>query len=519
MTVNGAGPDGDRETQAALADVMGTLDEGALRAFHDDAGAHEGWLFFDCRMADSLPEPLKPADAAHPVLRRILSVMVQEGAPRAAYTLDDHLALFVEPGAERPGRIIAIPDRHILRALRDIIAPESVTGSELRLLKHLICGRSLAEAARADGVSHETRRSQYKSLSRKLAARSQNELANRVLTRLLADDNGAAPPPVDGADDDFIALMREFIPAARCFQLTSAGGVRHRFVDIGPVSGRPVALVHAQILSDARPADIALLEERDVRLIVPLRNGAMSRAARRLGVAAHLDHACEGIDLVRTHFAGDRLDIMACISGCAYGAEYARRNPDHVRSLVFIGACVRPATSRNVAGRLRSGLFSLAAVNWGLFSSALAFYGRRIRQPETFRRLMYEHYRPCPADLAIVEAEYASGHGGERGRKLFSSSMESMTHDFHHQMAPRWDRLPAGRFPVAFIHGGRDFIHSIGDVRALARSLGGLPVMEIEGAGQLLYHQHFPFVLDAWSDFLQRAACSGIEKPIRQVLP
>src|SRR5690606_8312963 len=102
-----------------------------------------------------------------------------------------------------------------------------------------------------------------------------------------------------------------YIPGVRTFMLRAPGGERHRFVDIGPVSGTPAIMVHSQILSDFRAADVALLNAAGIRLIIPLRHGALSRSARSIGIEEHMTHACEGIDLARSHFAGSKADLLA----------------------------------------------------------------------------------------------------------------------------------------------------------------------------------------------------------------
>lgn len=445
--------------------------------------------------------PLHSADLGHPLWAEICAAFESSEGREPALTLPEHLALFIEPDEESPARILVIPDSDMVRALQPRGEREQPTHSELRLLKQLICGMGLSEASRKDGVSHETKRTHYKSLSRKLGVRSQNQLTNRVLTRLLFDPQPSVNDKGLQPDEYFIELIRDFIPSARCFQLLGADGQRHRFVDIGPVSGRPVALVHPMILPDIRQDDIALMHEQGLRLIVPLRNGAMSKTPDRLSIAAHLNHACEGIELVRTHFAGEKLDLILCVSGCAYGIEYARRYPEHVRSIALVGACVQPTAGTGISGRLRKSLFALAGMNWRVYSETLIFFCQRMGQPETLRQLLLRHYRPCPADFSVVQREYTSSNGGERARKLFSASVESMTHDFYHQGSLEWEKLPCGTFPVAFIHGDRDTVHRIEDIHALAKSLGEVPVYTISNAGQLLYYEYFQPLLTRCSSF------------------
>lgn len=505
----------DPKSEFAVARVLGPLAPDALATFQrEQAGAatgqEVGWTVFECEMRDGLPMPLKLEERQHPLWRELSAALGGRNHFGAGVVLKAHLALITEGDAERPARIMVLGDGMMIHSLRGILRQGEITAAELRLLKQLICGAGLAEAARTDGVSHETRRTQFKSLSRKLGARSQGELTGRAIMRLLMNPDPLSPnlAPSSGdrqSDDLFALLMDEFLPDARCHTLQGPNGIRHRFVDLGPHDGRPVIFVHPQILPDFRPEDVAALHEAGLRLIVPLRHGAMSKAGPTLNVIDHLDHACEGMDLARFHFCAGRADMLACISGVAYAIEYARRFPERVASLAFAGAPANPASGISATGRLRGALLRLATSDGALYSRVMDFLGRRINRPDTFRALLANYYRPCPADLAIVETEYAAPHGGERVRKQITASMRSIRHDLHHQVRPRWSDLPKGRFPVAFFHGGKDVFYPIAAARALAGELGGYPVNVIPEAGQLLYYRHFVPLLEAYHAFVTDA--------------
>lgn len=510
-------PDGT-DLRRSVHDVFGTLPPGAMDAFQREqagtaAGAGDDWIVFDCETRNGLPVPLKLPERLHPLWHEIAAALERQEHIGAGLALKAHLALIAEGDDEHPTRIMVLPDSSMVHALRGILRQEEMTAAELRLLKQLICGTGLAEAARADGVSHETRRTQFKSLSRKFGVRSQAELTSRAIVQLLLESGAARPPARPGTDDRFIALAGEFLPGARCHELQGPDGARHRFIDLGPVDGRPVVFLHPQILPDFRPEDLDALRALEMRFIVPLRHGAMSMAGPDMNAAEHLDHACAGIELARAHFTGGRADLLACLSGAAFGIEYARRHPERVASLVFVGAPAKPAAGSSTTGRLRAGLFRLATLDSALFGRVMDFFGRRINRPETFRKLLANYYRACPADLAIIEAEYAAPHGGERLRKLCAASMRSIRQDFHHQTCLCWDDLPKDRFPMAFIHGGKDNTHPLPAVRALAGELGGHPVHVIPDAGQLLYYRHFDPLLNFYDRVLSAEVSRTEESP------
>ena len=498
---------GSSESQFTVSQVLGPLPPGTIEAFRQEQAeaptdARAEWTVFDCEMRNGLPVPLKPSERSHPLWTEIASALERQGRSGIGAALKAHLVLVIEANDECPARILTLPDGVIARCIRPISGQGEMTGAELRLLKQLICGADLAEAARADGVAHETKRTQFKSLSRKLGAHSQGELTSRALAHLLVSPGAVALAGGYASSSLFAALVDEFLPGARCHAMLGLGETRRRFIDIGPGDGKPVVFVHPQILPDFRPEDLETLRTCGIRLIVPLRHGAMSKAGPALNVSDHLDHACEGIDLARRHFSDGRVDLLLCISGAAYGIEYARRHPQAVASLAFAGAPASRTATPFGTGRLRSALLRLATSDGALFSRMMDFLGRRINRPDTFRRLLANYYRPCPADLKVVDAEYAAAHGGERVRKQITASMASIKQDLHHQVRPRWNDLPKASFPVMFLHGEKDFFYPIESVLALAEELGGLPVHAIPDAGQLLYYQHFAPLLEAYQGFV-----------------
>lgn len=495
------------QLSTAMAGTLGILPAPMLTQRDTERDNFEespiGWEAVVCRTLDGVLIPNAQEERVHPVWVDI-DALGQPVPAAGGLVLDNHLAFVFDAGREDAVRLLVKSDTQLSQSLNELLVKgEQPTKAELRVLKQLLCGIGLSVAARADGVGHETKRSQYKSLARKLGVRSQAELSSRVLAHTLFERRTEASPPPAVHDDVFVDLIEAFLPAARAARLRSRDGEWHRFIDIGPVSGHPVILLHSQILPDIRLEDVALLEAAGIRLVVPLRHGAMAGPVDRLDIATHLDHACDGIDLARSHFCGDKADLLFCVSGCAYGIEYAKRTPERVRSVGFLGACIKPSTGLGVAGRLRAGLLSLASSHWGLLSNVLDFYGARLEDPAALRRFFVRHYSDCVADLAVVEAEYAQPHQGERARQMFMASLQSIKHDFYHQANPRWDCFPSGQFRAAFFHGAEDFIHQPGAVKNLARRYGDLPVHFIPGAGQLLYYDHFGPMLDAYAGFLE----------------
>ncbi|MGB3832640.1 MAG: alpha/beta hydrolase [Mesorhizobium sp.] len=486
--------------------VLSTLKDYSLDQFlHAGGGVMPlsdwpgGIAVIDCEVKRGRLQPV-----SHPDLDRTVLDRLQEAAslPGGGVSLlaDGYTLLTALMDDPRMVRLVLLSDDTLLDCLTLAGGGRNFFPAELRLAKQILCGMNLNAAAALDGVGHETKRSQFKSLSQKLDVRSQPELAARMMMQIMLQVSEAVALRTAGNEAAFAGLVRRFIPSARTMQIAAPNGDMHRFVDLGPVRGEPLVMLHSQVLPDLSDADIRFLHDHGLRVIIPLRNGAMAPDDRPLRIARHLDHACEGVELARQTFCGDTVHLMTCISGTAYGIEYARRNPEKVVSFALVGASFRPTSGMDTAGRLRYGMLSLALRNWSLYSRAIAFYGRRLRRPGALEQLLFNVYRPSPPDLEVIRAEHDKPHHGERMRRFFTASVESIKHDFYHQAHPRWDAFPRGAFAAAFLHGDRDMIHDLDDVRELAASWG-VPVTPIEGAGQLLYHRHFQPLMRAYLAF------------------
>lgn len=499
--------------QVHLVDIetaISTLRDDALPDFlHEEAlrraPDRRSLLSFDCFFRDGRIEPIDPATRAFPLFAAIGDALAADPGANALM-LPDHLVIVGRYDDNAKVRLLVVGDDIFAELLAGLTVNATIPKSEVRLGKQLVCGMTLPQAAAVDGVSHETKRSQYKRLARKTDVRSQNDLVARVLTQLVVDAGRSGAARGAGVRQELAELVHAYIPAARVYTISDADGTQDSHViEVGPQDGKPFLMIHSQVLPDFGEDEIAALHESGRRIVIPLRNGALAPDAVPLDLASHMDHACLSIARTIDRLGLDKVPVMACISGCAYALEFASRMPYRVASLALVGACVRPNTGSSTAGRLRSGLLSLAMRNWTLYSKVIAFYGRRIRRPETCRQLLLNVYRPCRADLDVIEAEYRPPYHGERLRRFFCGSVESIKHDFYHQAFPRWDRVAELSMPLTFLHGTSDFIHTIEHVRDLAAGYGR-SVLPIAGGGQLLYHRHFRPMLEAYVAFVDEAA-------------
>ena len=140
---------------------------------------------YECARVDGMYLPLPGGERVLRLWREISTACEKGFGSSSGVVLAHHLASFIPEGLEAPAEAIVIPDEAICGLLQPLSGSVGLSAGEVRVLKQVICGIDLAEAARVDGVSRETKRSQFKAVARKFACHSQVEVASLSLTRLL----------------------------------------------------------------------------------------------------------------------------------------------------------------------------------------------------------------------------------------------------------------------------------------------------------------------------------------------
>lgn len=167
-----------------------------------------------------------------------------------------HAALFFNFGLHNNDEISPI-----------LMEAHGLTRSEAEVVAFLIQGMSLEEISTRKKISINTVRTQIKQVYTKTGSRRQGELVSLVLSgpamwmRLLKTDKMEAGKP----EDSYLGLGQ---------QMTLRDGRFLSYGDFGPRHGSPVILIHQLYgLRTEREDDEALLEDLNIRLIVPERPG------------------------------------------------------------------------------------------------------------------------------------------------------------------------------------------------------------------------------------------------------
>lgn len=223
----------------------------------------------------------------------------------------------------RAGRFLS--DAHLSRIF-SAACHDRLTPAELKLVKDLLCGHSLREVSARDGVSYETRRNQLKCVFSKFGVSRQTDLLLRLSAFVVAHQEARADARGVRAEGLRSLLAKHWACEQRVYPFTSESGQQLLVAELGPVTGRPVLMIHAAFFClYPLPSKAHVLNELNIRLIVPLRSGyfgtPLMQEGNRAADALHLDLLAEMISIFRLQ----DVPVICFATGANYGMALVQR--------------------------------------------------------------------------------------------------------------------------------------------------------------------------------------------------
>ena len=202
--------------------------------------------------------------------------------------------------ASRSGRIILLLADYFSVLLNKLFPHANITHSERHTLLQILIGYSLKQAAEQDQVSYETKKSQIKSVYNKTNIRRQQELSSFLTAHITLEVAAEYSRFKNQAktDAEFFHYVDNYMGEyVRASVIQESADNRFRIVEIGDPAGLPVVCIHHLGTLGFSRAEIKLIRNLGIRLICPLRHGAIAPTDRKLSAAAYLEHTIAGIDL------------------------------------------------------------------------------------------------------------------------------------------------------------------------------------------------------------------------------
>jgi pimeloyl-ACP methyl ester carboxylesterase/DNA-binding CsgD family transcriptional regulator len=459
-----------------------------------------------------LDNPLIGAQALPDTLKASLAQLLENlGSDQWGELDGDYLLLRLEiPRGGQTGKLLVLHHSVVLQALETLYPHTSLTPAEQRIVMQVVAGLSPKAAALIDHVSSETKRTQLKSAMSKTAVSSQKDLSSALIAHLaleLSSNRQQQSTKPDDPDAWLTRYIRRYFPTDTRYHVSRGNSGHHyRCLDCGDPQGDVLIYLHQLGAFHCSLQMIEHAKAYGIRLLVPLRNGAVAPRDPELSVADHLSHAMQGIQNAIQIAGVNRATLMAGTSGCAYALQFLDRHPDKLHQLILTAASFRGDSSLHSTDKyIRSG-YRLASSNRLLFKSMLAYLRRSFRDRENLKRFYTQVHRGSPADQQVLEDIFNDEHAATALQYRIIHSAPSLLQDLHHLAKPDASPLANSRVPIHFIHGEQDVHVDIGDIEMLAESLDQATIHRISGGGTWLLDNNTTVIFDLIGKLLRDPA-------------
>ena len=403
----------------------------------------------------------------------------------------------------RIGRVMVFSVAFISVLLKKLFPLDTITPAEQKTLLQSLSGFSLKESANLDQVSHETKKSQLKSVFQKTKIRRQQVLSNFLISHLLLDVAAKTSRQNRRAEHDeiFFQYVDQFMGKyARASVIQEPSGKRIRLIEIGDPAGTPVVCIHHLGLINFNEQEIDEIFRQGIRLICPLRYGALGRYDETLTPVEQFEYAIDGINLAVSLIHNKKVTIIGMLSGCLYAIQYLKLHPDKVKDLIFFGAPYKPSVAKKSHAPLKRNLHKIASDDDFVLRTTVSYLISKIDQPDQLRAVIEESNNNGRADSLAITELFLDQKQVKAMQFRLKHSTESITNDLRTQAISDWAPLLSGKShpDVHFIHGIADELIPIDNIAVLVGNNANYHLHVIKTAGNWVFgkftKQTFSFV-------------------------
>ncbi len=375
-----------------------------------------------------------------------------------------------------------------LAALAQVLNDDQETAlsaAEFRLFVDLAQGLTLEDSAVNAALATSTRRKQLQSIFGKLRVKSQAELVS-LASQLVHRLHTHLEDQLKGQSELWGAYLPHLPSGARYGTLGTRDKSEVRYLDIGPVSGQPVLILHPMIFPHIGAKDVALFHQLGWRTIWPIRDGCLSlQTSRDKNWARHCAKTVEDLHATYQFMADTPIPVIALVSSGSYAVEFARTHSDCVSRIDFVSTCFSAGGRktrdvyfgdfllRNLRSNGRMAMLAIRHLAGGVHDKG--------RLEKTLRRV----FANSLPDQTQLDADFATEARTDRLKTAILSSIDAMRHDYLAQLHFSWRTAKALNIPMQFWHGAEDKVHCLDDLTDLARNVSGCAPEVIPTMGHL----------------------------------
>jgi len=265
-------------------------------------------------------------------------------------------------------------------------------------------------------------------------------------------------------------------------------------MDYGPQRGKPVLVLHSMIFPDITADDLEFAHTNNLRFIWPIRPGILQSPSIPQSVQDYCTKTVEGMELVWEHFCGEPVSIVAMVSSAWHATAFAEKHPGKVADISFAATCFSAGKYENNLVYFGSSVAELCSRNTWLMTKTVDYLRSSVDDINTFRKTINRIFQNSAPDTDVLFREFDAPYYGQRIKTALVNSPESVKHDYFNQVHFRWSRITKLTMPVKFIHGEKDSIHKLTDVKRLLRGFSDNPqyikLHTLPNSGHILQYEH-----------------------------
>ncbi|MDB4223345.1 hypothetical protein N9850_06200 [Granulosicoccus sp.] len=392
----------------------------------------------------------------------------------------------------RTGRLLLFSVDFVSDLLHRVFPAERITPAERTTLLQMLCGVVLKKAAQESNVSYETKKSQMRMLFHKTNTNSQQVLSSFLITHLILEISSVASRDMMNTETNeaFFYYVDNYMGSyVRASVIQQPGGNRIRVLELGDPAGYPVVCLHHLGLLSFSHEEIYEITEQNIRLICPLRHGALGPMDDRISPQQHMEHALAGIDLAVSLVGHKRVTIVTLLSGCLYGIKYLESYAEKVERIIFFAGPYGSQADQKSRSAVKNSLHQLAKNHEKVLNSTLTILLQNVNEPDRLRNVIRDSHNNGEADKYTIDTLFNDSTQVSAMQHRLSNSPLSIAQDLQAQANIDWNQLFNNdkNTNIHFIHGDLDELIPIETIEELMKEKPKYHLHRVAGAGNWIF--------------------------------
>jgi len=280
--------------------------------------------------------------------------------------------------------------------------------------------------------------------------------------------------------------LRHLPTGVRCGVLEDADHGPVRYLEIGPVTGQPIVILHPMIFPDISQDDVALFHTLGWRTLWPIRAGCLTASgAAPKNWSEHFERSVSDIRAIQQMCVGAPVPLVALVSSGAYATGFAECFPKCVKQIDYVSTCFSSGKGKSRDVYFGDFLLRSLRQNGRLAAVAVQHLVTAVFRQDQLETSLRRIFRGSPKDEEIIVSEFNTPAGAERMTFAIRQSVASMRLDYLSQLNFCWPRAKKLCVPVQFWHGAQDTVHPLSELTAFSQKITSRPPRIIAEMGHL----------------------------------